>query len=106
MPAGDERKFLEHDEKYEDAVCRFLCEGVEDQVQQGNREAADGLYDAVGALYVLHPALFTLIPQKVHIDFSEGKKGRIVPDPAGSSVSIAKIIDAAAAYSLLRNRLL
>jgi len=54
---------------------------VEDQVQQGNREAADGLYDAVGALYVLHPALFTLIPQKVHIDFSEGKKGRIVPDP-------------------------
>jgi purine nucleosidase len=79
---------------------KLFADLVDEQLQQGNPGAADGLYDGVGALYLLNPALFKLNRYNVRID-SEGIIVHLPQGEPGSSVLVAESIDVGGAYMQL-----
>ncbi len=85
--------------------AKFYASVIDDQQAQQNGEAAEGLYDQLGVLYVLNPGLFRTEQWKVGIDFSQNCMGRIVRDPAGSPVTIVTDLDVDRVAKLLFERL-
>jgi purine nucleosidase len=85
--------------------AKFYASVIDDQRAQGNGEAAEGLFDQLGALYVLNPGLFRTEQWKVHVDFSQNCMGRIVQDPAGSPVTVVTDLDVEGVNNLFLERL-
>lgn len=82
-------------------LAKLYVDIVQDQLDQDNPGVDNGLYDVVGALYVLKPELFSLEQQIVKVD----ARGWIHPDPSGGPVQIAKLADVIGAYELVINSL-
>jgi len=78
----------------------FYAKVIQDQLDQKNDEANEGVFDQLAALYALQPSLFNLEPTTIRVE-----SGRIIRDPAGHPVRMAKIVNIDAAYDLLFKRL-
>ena len=78
----------------------FYARVIQDQLDQHNDEANEGVFDQLAALYALQPSLFNLEPTTIRVE-----SGRIIRDPAGHPVRMAKIVNIDAAYDLLFKRL-
>ncbi|EIG63864.1 nucleoside hydrolase [Bradyrhizobium sp. WSM1253] len=78
----------------------FYAEVIQDQLDQDNSEANEGVFDQLAALYALQPSLFTLEPTRIRVE-----SGRIIRDPAGHPVRLATSLNIDAAYELLFKRL-
>lgn len=81
----------------------FYAEVVDDQLSQNNKEANEGVFDQLAALYALDPSVFTLNQKTIVIDYHD-PSGRIRDDPAGRPARIATV-DVDRAYDLLFRRL-
>jgi inosine-uridine nucleoside N-ribohydrolase len=81
----------------------FYAEVVEDQLTQKNKEANEGVFDQLAALYALDPTAFCLEQKTIVIDYHD-PIGRIREDPAGRPARIATV-NVDRAYDLLYRRL-
>ncbi len=78
----------------------FYAKVIQDQLDQKNYEANEGVFDQLAALYALQPSLFKLEPTRIRVE-----SGRIIPDPAGHPVRMARSVNIDSAYELLFKRL-
>lgn len=85
--------------------AEFYASVIKDQEAQGNAEAGKGLYDQLGALYVLKPELFQTEERNIGIVFSPSSMGQIVRNPGGSLVTLVMDLDVKGVKNLLLERL-
>lgn len=84
----------------------FYVAVVDDQLAQDNPEAKTGLYDAVGALFVLNRDLFDVEAARVTIDPAyQGTIVRMRAHEPGYDLYLVSVKDVPAAYQLVYNRL-
>jgi inosine-uridine nucleoside N-ribohydrolase len=82
----------------------FYADMVQDQLNQGNAESNQGVFDQLAALYALDPSVFSLEQKTIVIDYAPPTIGRIREDPNGRPARIATV-DVDRAYALLLSRL-
>jgi len=80
----------------------FYADVIQDQLDQGNAESNQGVFDQLAALYALEPSVFSLEPTKIVLH--DKPSGWIERNSSGQPAQIATVkVDEA--YTLLYDRL-
>ena len=100
--------FLEAARRTGTRAAHLTAAIIDDQVKRGNEDALKSFYDAIGALFVLDPGLFTLKQHRARVETTGPSAGALVlsaESEQGWPVSIAESINVEGAYRRLNETL-